>query len=232
MTNSVNYDYVPGENVYVVNTLGPNSQYPYWGYPYNCNPVGYPYNYPNGFLSTTPAIQSGQVLQTRILFTTSAPSTPTIMYDVRLSNELGSVSFPQANVFPATAGTAGSQGIDFGATLTSITPIALPSATYTSTVYVNGMPIVLSVDLSTTPTFSTLVAVLNVQLGVNASISIAGGNLVITSALVGSTSSVYVQAGSPDIFTSLPGYVGFFASVPGTASGLDEATAYYETLVA
>src|SRR5277367_2681005 len=126
MTNTVTYDYLPGESVYVINTLGPNGEYPYWGFPYGT--YGYygapfynggPGVYPNGFTSNTPAIQFGTVLQTRILITLSTIANPTIMYDVRVQSELGTTCFPQNMVFPATAETQGYQTINYGGTLTS-----------------------------------------------------------------------------------------------------------------
>jgi len=47
----VSYNYSPGDNVYVINTLGPNATYPYWGYPYAS---GWPYNGPIGPLYGQP----------------------------------------------------------------------------------------------------------------------------------------------------------------------------------
>jgi hypothetical protein len=241
MTNSVNYNYVPNQSVYVINTLGPNGQYPYWGYPYPntygyCypvgGPVGYPTNYPNGFTSTTPAIQHGVVLQTRIMFTTTNPPVPTIMYDIRIDGEMGTTVFPEAMVYPATPGTAGSQDVSYGGTLTQSTAIVKPSATYTNTIFVNGQPNIISVDLSTTPTLANALIAINSQL-TGAMVTLVGGNLSIVSALLGTTSSIYVTTDilNPDIFGNLPGYVGFLPPVTGTASGLDQATAAYEAMV-
>lgn len=237
MPNSVSYNYVPNQSVYVINTLGPNGQYPYWGfpYPYGCGfpiegPIGYPNSYPNGFTSTTPAIQSGVVLQTRIMFTTSNPSVPTIVYDIRVNGEMGTTVFPENVVYPATPGTAGSQAVSYSPGLTQLTPVSQVSASYRNTIYVNGQPQIVTVDLSTTPTVGNVITAMNAQL-TGAAITLVGGNLIITSALVGSTSSIYVSAGTPDIFSNLPGYQGFLPPVTGTASGLDQATAAYEALV-
>ena len=240
MSNSVNYNYVPNQSVYAINTLGPNGQYPYWGYPYpyGCGfpvqgPVGYPNSYPNGFTSTTPAIQHGVVLQTRIMFTTSNPSVPTIVYDVRIDGEMGTTVFPENMLYPATPGTAGSQGVSYGGTLTQLTPVVQPSNTYRNTIFVNGQPQIVTVDLSTTPTIGNVLTAMNAQL-TGAVITLVGGNLEITSALIGDTSTIYVStnAPNPDIFSNLPGYLGFSPPVTGTASGLDQATAAYELLVA
>lgn len=242
MANTVSYNYSPGQLVYVINTLGPKGQYPYWGFPFvNCGYPAFPFEtgfcgpgaYPNGFTSTTPAIQSGTVLQTRILFTSSAPTTPTIMYDIRIDSEFGTVPFPESMVYPATPGTAGQQTVSYSPALTQLTPVSMPTNTYRNTIYVNGQPFVITLDLSTTPTVGNVVTAINAQLGVAATVTFASGNLQITSALVGATSSIYVatNAPNPDIFSNLPGYQGFLAPSVGTASGLDQATAAYEVLV-
>ncbi len=242
MTNSVNYDYVPNQSVYVINTLGPNGEYPYWGFPYNygCGgPYGYPfYNggpgiYPNGFTSNTPAIQSGVVLQTRILFTTANPSTPTIMYDVRISGELGTTVFPENMVFPANAGTAGYQTVNYGGTLMIGTVIALPSAAYSALIYVDGAPYTVTIDLSTTSNIAAFIATFNTNaISAVASVALNGGNLTVTSSTTGVTSSIVIIDQTPNpLFGSLPGFVGYDVSVPGVESGLEQAQAYYATLV-
>lgn len=243
MSNSVSYNYIPGQACYVINTLGPNSSYPYWGYPYpntyGCQypiggPVGYPTNYPNGFTSTTPAIQHGVVLQTRIMFTTTNPSVPTIMYDIRIDGEMGTTVFPENMVYPATPGVAGYQTVDFGGTLTINTPLAVTSGTYTDTFYIDGTPITVSIDLSTVSTISAFISAMNNNVAIvgKAVLSLVSGNIVVTSVTTGVTSSVVVVEGTSPIFASLPGFVGLTVAVPGVASGLDQASAAYDLLVA
>lgn len=236
MSNSVSYNYVPNQSVYVINTLGPNGQWPYWGFPFG-NSCGFGnFNngqgaYPNGFTSKTPAIQSGQVLQTRIMFTVNNPSVPTIMYDIRVTGELGTTPFPENMVFPATPGTAGEQDVNYAGSLTQLTPVLQPPNTYRNTIFVNGQPQVVTVDLSTTPTVGNVITAINAQL-TGAIVTFKLGNLAITSSLIGDTSTIFVStnAPNPDIFSNLPGYVGFSPPSTGTASGLDEAQAYYATL--
>lgn len=238
MTNTVSYDYVPNQSVYVINTLGPNGQYPYWGFPFNYGWNGYPfYNggpgiYPNGFTSNTPAIQSGVVLQTRILFTTNNPSTPTIMYDVRVTGELGTTVFPQNMVFPATLGTSGSQTVNYGGTLLIGTIVALPSATYTAVIYVDGVPYTVTMNLSTISNIAAFIATFNTApISAVASVALDGGNLTVTSMITGVTSSIVIIDGTTPLFGSLPGFVGYNAAVPGVVSGLEQAQAYYATLI-
>jgi hypothetical protein len=269
------------------------------------------------------------------------------MYDVRINGEMGSTSFPETMVFPATAGVAGSQTVNFAGTLTYNTPIAVnfdtaavatmsysvqltgtttitkPSGQYTATITINGVGYPISIDLSTTPTVSAFLTALNVQLGSLATASVANGNIIITTSAKGvsatlaivdtnsptnlfgniatafvgfsyvqgtttkATTTVYVN-GTPvsvaidlsttlsvaafiaafnnvmatqavmtlvsgnlvvssadpgvassiviidpatnPLFGSLPGFVGFNTAVPGVASGLDQAQAYYATL--
>lgn len=244
MTNSVNYKYVPNQSVYVINTLGPNGQYPYWGYPYpfGCGfpiqgPVGYPNTYPNGFTSTTPAIQSGVVLQVRILFTTSNPSVPTIMYDIRVTGEMGTTPFPENMVFPATAGVAGYQTVQYGAALNYNTVIAVNN-TLTDTMYIDGTPVVLQLPAPTIAvpsptTMSALLSILNNKYNGQATFTIVAGNLVVTSATTGSASSVViVENATPasSLLNTLAAGMVIQTAVPGVASGLDQAQAFYATL--
>src|SRR5208282_693354 len=196
MSNTVTYDFTPNQNVYVINTLGPNQEYPYWGYPYGDGygwyggyPYGgYPYygngSYPRGFTSTTPAIESGVVLQGRILITASTNS-PTIMYDIRLNGEMGTTCFPQNMVFPATAGTSGYQTINYGGTLTSGTVVALPSALYSAIVYIDGAPAVVTLNLSTMTNIAAFILAFDAAIGPTANVTIVGGNLQVTSTTVG-----------------------------------------------
>lgn len=234
MSNSVSYNYSPGDNVYCINTLGPNAQYPYWGYPYVTGwpyngPIGYSTNYPNGFTSTTPAIQSGVILQTRILFTNTTVG-PTIMYDVRLVGEYGTTTFPESNVYPGNVATAGTQEVDYNGTLIQTTAI-VATGVHTTTIVVDGQPHVVTVDLSTTPTLANVLTSVNAQISGEALVVLTGGNLVVKSNSVGSASTIYIVPGAPDIFADIPGYVSVLPPVVGEPSGLDQATAAYELLV-
>ncbi len=234
---TVSYDYQPGTEVYVINTLGPNGQYPYWGFPYigagyenfySPGPIGYPTSYPNGFSATTPAIMSGQVLQTRILMSQQIAS-PIVMYDVRITSQLGTVSFPANMVFPSTAGTSGSQEVNYNGQLLYTTAISL-TTTNTATIYVNGTPYSISVDMTTITSIASALAAVNAVLGANATATLVNGNILITSTTVGSNSSIVIN--DVNFFSSLyTSFVGINQPKPGSPSGLDQATAYYETLV-
>lgn len=244
MTNSVSYKYVPNQSVYVINTLGPNGQYPYWGFPYpfGCGypfggPVGFPGNYPNGFTSTTPAIQSGVVLQVRILFTTSNPSVATIMYDVRVTGEMGTTPFPENMVFPATAGVAGFQTVEYAAPINYNTVIAVTNL-LSDTVYVDGTPVVLqlpppTIAVPSPVSMSALLSILNNKYNGQATFTITGGNLVVTSAVTGEMSSIIiVENATPanSLLNTLAAGMVIDTAVPGVASGLDQAQAFYATL--
>lgn len=329
MTNSVSYKYVPNQSVYVINTLGPNGQWPYWGFPFpfGCGLngsgfVGFPNTYPNGFTSTTPAIQSGVVLQVRILFTTSNPPVPTIMYDVRVTGEMGTTPFPESMVFPATAGVAGYQTVQYGTALTYNSVVNIPGGigtigslfggnSYTTGVYINvpltggagtgalatvtvaggavtnvvitnaganyhigdilsanntdiggtgtgfafavativpaalqdtmyidGAPVVLqlpapSLSVPTPTTVSALLSILNNKYATQATFTLVSGNLVVTSAVTGETSSiVLVENAIPanSLLNTIAAGMVIQTAVPGVASGLDQAQAFYATL--
>jgi hypothetical protein len=167
------------------------------------------------------------------MFTTTNPSVPTIMYDIRIDGQMGTTVFPESLVYPSTPGTSGYQIANYTPALTSNAILGLPSTTYSNTFYINGAPQTISMDLSTMITVANVLVALNSQL-VGATVSLVSGNLVVTSNTIGSGSTILVTNGTSvqTIFGNLPGSTGFSAPVLGTASGLELATAAYEALVA
>ena len=212
-------------------------QYPYWGFPYGyggigwpfTGPVGFPNGYPNGFQATTPAVQSGVVLQTRALITNPALP-PTIMYDIRVTGELGSTAFPEAMVYSATPGVAGYQTVNYGGTLAANTVIALLGIE-TDTILINGVTSTAVVGLPIPTTVSGLLLQLNTQYNNKAVFTLVSGNIHVASVTLGSASSIVILLGGPSLFAALPGFVSLATPVFGVASGLDQATAAYEVLV-
>lgn len=99
---------------------------------------------------------------------------------------------------------------------TGITKTAGTAArVYTTTVTVDGVAKPISIVGSAAQTFTTLITELNADLGVAATAAIAGGNITITSATTGVTSTVTVVPG--DLFRNVAGFVGFKASQSGAA---------------
>ncbi|MCK9369649.1 hypothetical protein M0R04_07055 [Candidatus Dojkabacteria bacterium] len=86
--------------------------------------------------------------------------------------------------------------------------------TYTASIDVDGNPIAISLDGGTAQTFTELLAAINIDLGVAGTASLAGGNVVITSATTGLASTVAIT--DTDLFLTLTGYVAVLAAVGGT----------------
>lgn len=85
------------------------------------------------------------------------------------------------------------------------TPTGLKNdtTTYTASVAVDGTPVAVSVAGNAAQTFTALVAELNTDLGANATAALVGGDIVITSATTGETSTVVVT--DTDLFSSVKG---------------------------
>lgn len=84
---------------------------------------------------------------------------------------------------------------------------------YTATVTVDGTPISVSVDGAIATDYTNLLAGINTDLGVAATATLTGGNVLITSATTGSASTVVVSADR--LFQFLTGYVGINTSDRG-----------------
>jgi hypothetical protein len=117
---------------------------------------------------------------------------------------------------PSTPSTAAAFTIAYSPAITSATPISKPSAQYTATVTIDGNAIPVSIDLSTTTTVGAFITALNTVLGVYGTASILNGNIVITSATVGTASTVIAA----DIGTTyrLFGDVAAGVTIPTTAA--------------
>lgn len=94
--------------------------------------------------------------------------------------------------------------------------------TYSATVMVDGSKLKsIGVSGSAAQTYTTLLAAINTDLGVDATASLSGGNLIITSASTGATSSVDIY--DTGLFTGLTSFVGI-TTVPGVAPRIYRAT--------
>lgn len=87
---------------------------------------------------------------------------------------------------------------------------------YTAVVNVDGVAKAVAVQGSAAQTITTLVAEINTDLGVAASAALTNGNIVITSATTGVTSTVTVVDG--DLFRSVAGFKGGVKVVTGAAN--------------
>lgn len=124
---------------------------------------------------------------------------------------------------PSSPSTAGKETVNYGGTVvgsatihTGTSPVLPVPGTYTATITVNGVVHSISADLSTLSVFNDVITTLNTQLAGSAVAAIISGNIVITSATTGSTSTVLIVDGGTPFFGSLPGYVSILAPVTGT----------------
>lgn len=87
------------------------------------------------------------------------------------------------------------------------------AAQLTATITVDGTPIAIDIDGDLAQTFTNLVSQINIDLGVAATMTIDGGNLKVTSASTGQSSTVSMTDGG--LFAALNGFVKFDSSVQG-----------------
>lgn len=144
-----------------------------------------------------------------------------------LSASAGTSGYAVANFQPGvtagtslglTAPTAGSQVVDVGGAVTAGTATALVGATtYTATVTVDGVAKPISILGSAASTFGDLITELNADLGASATAAIVGGNIKITSATYGPSSTVSITADT--LFAApLAGFVAVNAATAGTGT--------------
>lgn len=117
-----------------------------------------------------------------------------------------------------TAPTAGSQVVAFGAAKTGVSPsgLANDATVYTASITVDGSVKSVTVAGSAAQTFTDVIAAVNSALGSSATAAIVGGNIKITSATTGLTSTVRTTTGN--LFSSLLNFNVIRAAVDGTGS--------------
>lgn len=111
---------------------------------------------------------------------------------------------------------AGYQTVNYNGTIIGSNPTGLANnaTVYSATVAVDGgAPIALNITGSTAQTFTALVNQINIVLGVNATATIIGGNIRITSATTGLASSISIV--DTNLFSSTTGFVAILAAVAG-----------------
>lgn len=146
-----------------------------------------------------------------------------------------------ASGLSAASGTAGSQVANFTPTIAAGTPtnlvptagyqaatfsvakaggdatgLANDATVYTTTITVDGAAQAISVVGSAAQTFTTLLAEINTDLGATATASIVGGNIRVTSATTGTSSTVLMVTGT--LFPALTNFTAITAAVAGTGS--------------
>lgn len=116
-------------------------------------------------------------------------------------------------------GTAGYEVVNTGGGHVGTDPTGLANnaTVYTATVTVDGgAPIALNITGSSAQTYTALLGLINTALGVNATAAIVSGNIRITSASLGATSSISIADTS--LFNSLSGWTATGPAVPGSGT--------------
>lgn len=126
-------------------------------------------------------------------------------------------------------GTSGTQVINFGGTVIASNPTNfVPATTYTTTITIDGVAYPVSFLGSAAPTFGRLITILQQAIGGKGRVTLTnglsqGGDIRVTSASVGTTSTVTVIQGTVFTAPTTPGFVAILASVPGTNPGVFKA---------
>lgn len=126
------------------------------------------------------------------------------------------------NDVPATSGY---QVVNVGGAVAGgdATGLTNDATVYTASISVDGTPIAISVTGSTAQTYTTLINEINTDLGVAAVAAIVGGNIRVTSASTGASSTVAIT--DTDLFSTLTAYVAILAAVPGADTVVTTYTA-------
>lgn len=154
-----------------------------------------------------------------------------------LSSAAGTAGSQTVNLQPGVVGAdatgltnnvtaaAGYQEVNVGGAKTGGDATSLVSGTtYTATITVDGAGQSISILGSNAATFTTLLSELNTDLGGTATATLVGGNIRITSATTGASSTVAITAGT--LFAApLDGFVAVSSAVAGIAAATTTYTA-------
>jgi len=171
------------------------------------------YNMQNGYLPTDPLFK---ITVTNVELTTFINQ---VMSSIFAENTFSKTEADfYLNRWMAGISAAGSQTISFSgaASSTSATGLANDATAYTAVIVVDGVAKPVVVSGSAAQTIGNLLVQINAKLGGTAIASLTGGNIVITSATVGSNSSVLVI--DTNLFTSVIGYRSLLLAIPGASA--------------
>jgi hypothetical protein len=123
--------------------------------------------------------------------------------------------------YPVVAGdqgtaVAGYQVVNVGGAKTGVdsTGLTNDATVYTASISVDGVAKPIAVTGSAAQTYATLISEINTDLGASATAALVGGNIRVTSATTGSSSTVAIT--DTDLFGTLTGYVAILTAVAGT----------------
>lgn len=114
-------------------------------------------------------------------------------------------------------GTSGYQDVDVGSAKVggTATGLANDATVYTASILVDGVAKPITVTGSAAQTYTTLLAEINTDLGISATAGLSGGDIRVTSAAGGASSTVAIT--DTNLFSTLTGFVAVLAAVPGVS---------------
>ncbi len=125
----------------------------------------------------------------------------------------------QGEVAGINTQTAGYQIVNVGGAVSGgdATGLANDTTAYTATVVIDGVSKAVSVVGSAAQTITNLISEINTDIGAAGTASLTAGNIKITSATTGLTSSVAItDSGSNHLFATLTAFVAILTAVAGT----------------
>ncbi|MGZ8924301.1 MAG: beta strand repeat-containing protein [Nitrososphaeraceae archaeon] len=186
-------------------------------------------------ISTYPAIPLQQVISSidNVLYQLNNRPNDRHVYTIS-TNSVITFSAPLASdltIVDISPATSGIQDVTFSVAKSGgdATGLANDATTYTASISVDGVAKAISVVGSAAQTFTTLLAEINIDLAAAGTIAISGGNLRVTSATTGASSTVAIT--DTDLFSTLTNYSAVGSAVNGVkdfvvAGGGDYTTTF------
>jgi len=124
----------------------------------------------------------------------------------------------------------GAQVVNVGGSVTGADATGIPNVAgpFTATITVDGVATAISIAGTAAQTYTDLIIELNADLGVAATATLSGGNILVTSATTGLTSTVSIA--DTDLFANVTNFVGF--NVPIVGLDISSSAAAAQTAVA
>lgn len=170
------------------------------------------YNTQNGYLSTNP------LFKTTISDVELSTFIHQVMAPIFSENTFKKTeyNFYDNNLTPILA-ASGNQTVKLNASITvaAATGLANDATVYSAVIVVDGVSKNVSIIGSNAQTVGDLISQINAALAPAATIAIVAGDLVVTSASIGNSSSILII--DNNLFTSITGYTALYLPIPGTS---------------
>jgi len=173
---------------------------------------------------TAAGVKSGVVNRAEAVSTGAGT---TITYYIKLAGDSVETAFLEADVFATCQAASAYQTVLYGGGIASgsiaWTDSGSPLTVLTASVTIDTVNVIPLSISGASLTFQSVVNTLNSQVGTYGTVAIVGGNIRITSASTGTSSSVSIT--DTNLFSSLAGFSVVDDAVAGKANGAVEAYA-------